>query len=457
MGAHVWRQTQTQTNIINFYEEDFNILNPRRNARGNTDGIHRMEFPLMQWIVAGFYKIFGDHIIITRISMFIIGLLSVFGMFSLLNNLFQNRVLALMGAWAFNFSPGFYYYTINPLPDNLALCLSIWGLSFFFLYIRSNRITPIVLSSVFLSIGTLCKLPFVIYLSVPFTFFFIKFIKHQNRKSVIYHSRLMLLFFILPFIWYLKVIPGWGENGVVKGIFDNTIPFSLSLYYMHGNLFSFLPEFLLNYGAVPFFLLGFYFFFKRKGHKHAYFLPLLALSISLVAYFLFELNMIANVHDYYLFPFYPMLFIIVSYGAYNLYSLRPKFYSCFTIFVLILLPITAYLRMQGSWNPEKPGFNKDLLVYQKDLRSSVPDDALCIVGNDESPSVFLYYIDKKGWIFRHNNVSEDWLKENIQKGAQYLYSDCRVIEKSSEIEPYLDECINSFGSIRIYRLISTQD
>ena len=29
MGAHVWRQTQTQTNIINFYEEDFNIFNQR--------------------------------------------------------------------------------------------------------------------------------------------------------------------------------------------------------------------------------------------------------------------------------------------------------------------------------------------------------------------------------------------------------------------------------------------
>ena len=42
MGAHVWRQTQTQSNIINFYEEDFNILNPRRNSRGNTDGIFRM-------------------------------------------------------------------------------------------------------------------------------------------------------------------------------------------------------------------------------------------------------------------------------------------------------------------------------------------------------------------------------------------------------------------------------
>jgi len=62
MSDHVWRQTQTQSTIINFYEEDMNIFNPRQNERGNTMGILRMEFPLMQWLVACLYKIFGNHL-----------------------------------------------------------------------------------------------------------------------------------------------------------------------------------------------------------------------------------------------------------------------------------------------------------------------------------------------------------------------------------------------------------
>lgn len=55
MSIHVWTQTQTQSTINSFYEEDFNILNPRRNDRGDTAGFLRMEFPLMQWTVAASY------------------------------------------------------------------------------------------------------------------------------------------------------------------------------------------------------------------------------------------------------------------------------------------------------------------------------------------------------------------------------------------------------------------
>jgi hypothetical protein len=71
ISIHAWRQTQTQSTINNFYEEDMNILNPRKNDRGTTDGIFRMEFPLMQWIVACQYKLFGNHLIISRLFMFI--------------------------------------------------------------------------------------------------------------------------------------------------------------------------------------------------------------------------------------------------------------------------------------------------------------------------------------------------------------------------------------------------
>src|SRR5690606_9089514 len=140
MSIHVWRQTQTQSTIVNFYEEDMNILNPRRNDRGNTEGIYRMEFPLMQWLTACLYKVFGHHLMITRILMFLIGLLMVFGMYKLLFALFRNTTLSLIGAWTFNFSPSFYYYTINPLPDNLALCCSVWGLATFFQWHNNRKI-----------------------------------------------------------------------------------------------------------------------------------------------------------------------------------------------------------------------------------------------------------------------------------------------------------------------------
>src|ERR1035437_9183093 len=210
IGIHVWRQTQTQSTINNFYQEDFNILNPKKNDRGNGDGIFRMEFPLMQWCVAFLYKIFGNHLIICRIFMFLVGLFSIAGMYKLLLGIFQNETLALIGAWTFNFSPSFYYYTINPLPDNLALCCSIWGAAFFFIWIRKNSNYLLFASGLFLSIGALCKLPFILYYIIPVTYFLLKIIKNRINKEDVVSTLKVCSFVILPLAWYISVIPEWN-------------------------------------------------------------------------------------------------------------------------------------------------------------------------------------------------------------------------------------------------------
>lgn len=452
IGIHVWRQTQTQSTINSFYEEDFNLFNPKRNNRGSGDGVFRMEFPLMQWGVAALYKIFGNHLVISRIFMFIIGLFSVFGIYKLLHNIFQNYKLALVGAWTFNFSPCFYYYTINPLPDNLALCCSIWGLAFFFSWLNKRSNYLLVLCSFLLCIGTLCKLPFVLYYIVPATYFIINIFQKKSPKENILNGFKVASFIIFPLAWYVSVVPQWHGNGVVSGVFDNTVSWATVLDYMQHNLISTLPELLVNYGSMLFFLAGFYFLVKNKVFKNPLFPVFIAWSAAILFYFFFELNMIAKIHDYYLFPFYPLIFILVSYGAYNMLSLNSKFITYLTGFLFLLLPFTVYLRMQNRWNESSPGFNKDLFVYKQELRNAVPKDALCIAGNDESQFIYLYYIDKKGWNINNDELDVDSLKSMIHNGAKFLYSDSRKMDEKEELVPFLDKLILEKGSIKIFSL-----
>ena len=452
MSIHVWRQTQTQSTINNFYEEDMNILNPRRNDRGDGDGIFRMEFPLMQWLVAATYHLFGKHLIVTRIIMFIIGLFSVFGIYKLLLYLFRIETLAIIGAWTFNFSPAFYYYTINPLPDNLALCCSIWGLAFFFKYVSDQRLLSIILSGIFLSLGTLCKLPFIVYYIVPIVYFVYFIIKKGFEKKLFIRTIAMFSWSIAPIAWYLTVIPQWHGNVIVKGMLKNEDSFGKIFDSLWFNFSSTLPELLLNYGSTLLFVAGFYFLFKRKAYKNVRFLMLLGLSIMVLVYFFFEINAIAKVHDYYLFPFYPLLFSLVAYGAYHLLQLKKLFFRYLTWVLLIILPFACYLRMEVRWNPDSPGLNKDLLVYKNDIRDAVPDDALVVAGNDKSHYIFFYYIDKKGWGFQDDNLSANELADNIRKGAQYLYIDSRKIDNNPTIQPFLEKLIIEKGSIRIYKL-----
>jgi hypothetical protein len=452
ISMHAWRQTQTQSNIVNFYEEDMNLFNPRRNARDGGDGIYRMEFPLMQWIVASSYFIFGNHVLVTRVFMFLFGLATTLGLYTLLKILFRNSIPAVIGAWGLTFSPTFYYHTINPMPDNMALCCAMWGLVFFFRSLTKNGMGSVVLSGFLFSLAALIKLPFILYFALPVLHLFINGFTSGKKLS----GRILstLFWILLPVLWYITVIPQWGANGIVKGIVGNQLTWQQTLDYWQHNLISNLPELLLNYGALPFFLSGIYFLIRTKAFRKYEFRYLAVLGIFLILYYLFESNMIGKSHDYYLFPFLPPLFILVGYGGWKLTEIKPSFTRPAVILVLLILPFTCYLRVAHRWNPEKPGFNKSLLVYKEELRKAVPNDALVVAGNDPSRYIFFYYIDKKGWGFENNWLTGDLLSSMIHKGATHLYSDSRTTDERADILPYLDHLILERGNIRIYKLKS---
>jgi 4-amino-4-deoxy-L-arabinose transferase-like glycosyltransferase len=310
----------------------------------------------------------------------------------------------------------------------------------------------LIFCSLLLSIGALSKLPFIIYYIIPIVYFIDLLIKDGYKKHYFIQALIAISFSILPIIWYLSVISNWHGNVIVKGMLENNESLTKLLDYYQHNLISTLPELLVGYGSLVFFLAGFFFLFRNKAYQNPKFLLLLSLSILSILYYLFEANAIAKIHDYYLFPFYPVLYILVAYGAFNLYNSRIKFNRYLTYILLAVIPIACYFRMQGRWNPDSPGFNKDLLTYKTELQNAVPKNALVVAGNDISHFIFFYYIDKKGWGFHNDNLTPEKLRSMIENGAEYLYTDSKRILNNVDTTNYLDELILDKGSIKIYRL-----
>ncbi len=447
VSVHVWRQTETQTVINNFYKEDFNILNPRINYRGDGNGILRKEFPIMQWLFACFYKVFGEHIIISRLITLLISFLSILGLYHLILKLSNDKTTASIGAWSFTFSPAFFYYSICPLPDNFALCLSIWGITLFLTYIQTSRMKYFWGMTILIVIGTLAKLPYILFYAIPVFYF----IQKKNRNALL--KLFILAVSAIPFvIWYALAIPTWNHNGITTGIISNQMPISTWFYYLFSNLFSVFPELLLNYGSVGLFLAGIYFTLKIRPQRKKLFRPFFLCVFGVCLYFLFEINMIKDMHDYYLFPFLPFLFIVVAYGTKQLLSLDKKAVSLFVIISLFILPLTTFLRMQSRWNTDSPGFNKDLYTYKSELRTISNPSDLVVVGNDVSQFIFLYYIDRKGWVFNENQLDAQTLQQMIQKGAKYLYTDSKEIQEKGELKPNIEQEVFRKGSIIVYKL-----
>jgi len=451
VGIHVWRQTETQTVINNFYRDDFNILHPRYNQNADTNRLHRMEFPIMQWIFALFYKLIGPHIYISRILTFFIGLCSVYGMFRLCDNIFKNREIAAICAWCFNWSPVFYYYTLNPMPDNLALCFGIWSACFFYAYLNTLKTKQVIWSAIFLGLASLVKLPFILYGSYVFVFLIVQVKRNEYTKRQLVTIFLNYVLFVVPAItWYLLVIPEW-QNGVVKGAFDIKQSLHEWLNILYGNIVSVLPELLLNYGSAVFFIAGFYFLYSYKLHKNKKFYLFLFWGVSIILYFIYELNMIDTVHDYYLFPFLPLIFLLVAFGAYHLLLKKGKFSKSFTMLCLCILPLTAFLRIDSRWDTKDPGFNPSYFKYKKELQSLTPQNSYCIVGNDPSGYILLYYIDRKGWVFDNDKLNENLLVSYISKGAAYLFLDSKI-DTIPCIKAHLSLKIFDKGTLRVYKL-----
>lgn len=456
VGVHVWRQTETQLNIRHFAKDDLNIFNPRTNYLDQPNGIHRLEFPLMQWCVGLLDRIFGYSIMLTRILIFLLGLFSVLGMMKLAKLLFSDPRAPAIAAWTFSFSPLFYYYTMNPMPDMMAVCCGIWGLLFGLQWIKSGKTNTLLISGFFLAIAALTKLPFILYFAIFPCYWWI------NRKKEFIQSVIKSFFgwgFILfPILYYAIIISAWrGSPSVTQGLMDSSSYTGMGLLrHLWGNFSSTLPELLINYAAIPFFITGAIYLSRKKFYSNPFFIYLATVGICVLAYFIFELQLIATNHDYYLFPFLPLLFLIIIFGAIRLLQLRPRF-EIIVAFLICILPLTAFLRIDSRWDSKKPGFNPDVMNYAAAIKKIVPENASVITANDPSGQIWFYYFDRSGWNYSNDEIDQSLLKERMKNENYYFVSDSRKLEQQLDSSGFLGEQVGSFGTIHVYRIVKQQN
>ena len=452
-GIHAWRQSETMANVLNYYQEDFYLFSPRVHSQIWEDGYKRMEFPIMQWGFAWFYYAFGEHIWIIRLLTFLIGLVSVFGMYHLALHLFGKPWYGLLAAWTFSFSPVFFYYTVNPLPDNMALMWGIWGLALFMRWLRHGKRLDIGLMGFCLCMATLCKLPFLLFWGLPGGYALVDLIqsrgKNWRKAAFLVLPGLVLL--TPAAVWYLRVIPTWRGNGIVAGIFDATaedLPLIAKIFVK--NLISMLPELFLNYGSVPFFGFGVWYFVRERFYRRPLGLAFLALAAAASAYYLFEINMITTVHDYYMFPFLPGLILLVVVGASKMLAHPSVWGKRFTYFALAVLPVLAVARSYPRWDKHPPA--EEFFTYREEIRNAVPPGTKVLAGGDLSPHIYLYHINRWGWTIHQDVVWLGQVDEFMAQGATHLFSDNRELEAHPAVQPHLGEQLNAWGNMRLWKL-----
>lgn len=448
IGVHIWRQTQTHLNITNFYRVDNNILNPRYNAispETNSD-IVRLEFPLMQWLIAQTYFFFGESVFLTRICMFLFSTLSIISFFLIVNLLYSCAKTSFFSSFFFILSPLFFYYSLNPLPDVFALTLVLFSILFFFHYVKDNSFTYLFISSFFFSLACLVKLPFVTIGGV-FFFYIIHYAFSKNIKKSIVISNVFALPFICVISWYLFAMNSLEVNPVLSPFKS----FSLSKYFdiLRFHVIKTFPLNIFTLPAILFLIIGFKKLFSLNKIKF-HFYSILSGLLFVIFYFIVEMIPIDKIHDYYFLPFLPLLYLFVSMGIFHFYKkIRIAIY-----FMLLISAIQTYVFVGDYWSIEKSYVNPDLFIHKNQLRQAVPNDALCIMMNDISNHIYPYFFDKKGYLFFAEwTPYPEYLDMLIdEKNAKYLYSDNREFESRDYVKKRLDSLILQSGSFNVYKL-----
>lgn len=451
-GIHSWRQSQTMWNIRNFTRHDQNILNPRvSHFNKNHDNLYRYEFPVMQWAMSLFQKVFGEEIQLIRILLFIIGIFSILGMYSLVFFLFKDKSIALITAILFQYSPVFYFYTVNPIPDNLSLCAGIWYIYFILLFYDSKQNKYLILASIFLLLTTLSKLPFLLFSIISIYFFFLDIIQNKTISRENISNTLTQFILLIPaLIWYAWVMPGWEGNPILTGVLKAGLFNSENLIIMKYHITKMFPMILMSPPVWVFFVLGIIVLFLKYAKSYIW---LIFLILMTFLYLILELSAINTAHDYYMFPFLPWLYIVIAFGLVYLKQLIPNYIFVASIICLVSAIYTPHY-ISPNWDIEKTYFNADVFKHQSELKKAVPQDAKCIILNDVSNYIFSYLVDKRGYVFFYDGIEPGWVYDLIKNhNVKYMYSDSEKINANPEFQKYFAKTILNAGSVNVFELI----
>jgi hypothetical protein len=154
-SIHQWRQSDCLSITKNYYEEGMDFFHPRIHYQGVSNGNAVSEFPILNYVGAGLWKVFGEHEFIYRLMEYTLFIGAVFMLFNTLLKRWNSGWLALFAAGVLLSSPLLTYYNLNFLSDVPALSVAIMAYCCLYNFINGANVSRYYLA---LILGTLAAL-----------------------------------------------------------------------------------------------------------------------------------------------------------------------------------------------------------------------------------------------------------------------------------------------------------
>ncbi len=198
--SHSWRQADIAMVASNFYRNGFDIFHPQIDWAGSFPGYIGMEFPLVPYLMALLYALFGEQIFLGRLLSISFCVLSTYYFYLLVRSYFT-RPIALISLVFFFFSPLCIFFSRTLISDNAMLCFSIGAIYFFSQWMKNEKTLYFILSLIFAMLALLLKIPAAI-IGLPIAYL----AWHKYGWPFLRMTRLWIFGFIVTIpsiLWYL--------------------------------------------------------------------------------------------------------------------------------------------------------------------------------------------------------------------------------------------------------------
>src|SRR3989442_2904263 len=162
--AHRWREVFNADIARNFAERSMNIFYPQVNWGGAADPYVGMEFPLMHWIVALTYGVFGENAMFGRLVSMVFSVATIWAIFALGSHLFGMAV-GRAAAFLMAISPSAVFFGRFFITDTPMLFFSVVAVLAWVVYLDTGATAAAITGAVSAALAFLVKIPAVIVLA----------------------------------------------------------------------------------------------------------------------------------------------------------------------------------------------------------------------------------------------------------------------------------------------------
>ena len=474
-SIHQWRQADCLSITLNYYQDHNAFLQPAiHNLGPDGSGKTISEFPIVYYMVAQLFKIFGFHEFIYRLINLLIFFCGLFALFKIFENTLKDSFFAIVLPLFLFTSPMLVYYANNFLMNSTALSLAFIGLYFFSKFFREAKNKHLYLMAFFFALSGLLKITSLLSFVAIFGIFVIELfnIKLLGNRKIFQQPKQQIFpllgVFLIQLIWYsysksynakynsgiflIGILPVWDLS-------THQIQETLRFIIEHLKWDYFRRETELIFLIMWLVL----FIFYKKTHKVLLFL----ISLITIGVFLFIILFFQALkdHDYYTLDMAVLIpVIILTFFIFIKDNFKKLFDSLlFKIVVLFFLIHNvdfARRRMNDrysslGWQNENYIKNvkvfEELTPYIRSLGITKDDKVLSL--SDQSINISLYLMNQKGWT-NYGDFASDSLKikETMKLGAKYLFIYNKETYLEKNIEPFIKNKIGSFKQVDIYKL-----